>query len=266
MDREKIFTLLEDNIREKRKYVRYPYCYKIRKCMPDSKSPIVGFTNNISFSGLQFNSNQKHSKNDSFEVLIEDPRVEDSLFRLKVRVVWSEEAESSDNLYTIGVSFSEYSNKQHEYIFKVMSDYIGVKYKNNYKKISKGLVLQQLKEEEEYRAERREYKRFPYNCHVCKQREGQKDWIDGFICEISCSGLQILCSKPYESGEFINIEFQDPVFDELKDMFKAEVMWCKQSMLLKEMNIIGLQFKDCTKEQKDFLFSLVSDSIVKRRK
>ncbi|OVE73467.1 hypothetical protein BVX93_01520 [bacterium B13(2017)] len=266
MKQEEVLTLLENHIAERRKYVRYPYCFKILKCVSNYYSSVIGFTNNISFGGIQFNSKHQYSRDDSFEVKIDDPRIGDLFLKLKVKVAWSVEVGSSEQLFTTGVNFSEYSNKHHDYIFKVMSDYIGFKYKNKQKDISKELVLEEIEDDEASRVERREYKRFPYNCHVSKQREGKKNWIDGFICEISRSGLQILCSKPYERGELINIEFQDPVFDELRHMFKTEVMWCKQSKLLKEMNIIGLQFKDCTEEQKEFLFSLVSDSIVKRRR
>lgn len=245
---------------EKRKYARYPYCYKIRKCNEDSNLIVEGFTNNISFGGLQFNSKHKYSKNDIIKVSIDDPRIGDLPFSFNVGVVWSMQVQSKDNIFITGVNFKEYSNKQHDFIFKVISEYIGIKHNEN----RKLLANEQHDKYEENPIERRKFVRFPYNCYVLKQKKGKKKWIDGFICEISLSGLQILTSQRYNNNECISIAFQDPIFEALTDKFQAEVIWCKESECLKETFIVGLKFKNCTNEQKRFLFSLISESIVRK--
>lgn len=116
MEREEIFSKVDDN-KDKRLYLRYPYCYKIRKCIPNVSYELKGFTTNISFGGMQFKTNQKFSKGDYFEVIIDHPQTGEFWLKFKACVAWVKEINASDNLYLIGVQLEEDPSKQYEFIY-----------------------------------------------------------------------------------------------------------------------------------------------------
>ncbi|OVE72647.1 hypothetical protein BVX93_02105 [bacterium B13(2017)] len=101
-------------------------------------------------------------------------------------------------------------------------------------------------------SEKRQFKRYPFNCYIRTQSMRDADWIDAFTENLSFGGLVFVSQDKYEHKRIIDLQFHD--VDILEDLhcFKTEVMWSKPYRN-SDYFLTGVKFEDLQLDQQVYV-------------